>query len=138
MLALGDGEALGGAVDFGGGLATGAALSAGDVDAQIVFEMFVGLFESAAGDGGDAGGVPVEPEDAAERLEPPWVGKSAEHFVGAIFIDDGHGDGAGESPHAVEEPRRGGAGVEGKLGEGALHARIVVGRAEGGSPSRLC
>src|SRR4051794_35956101 len=113
MLALGDGEALGGAVDFSGGLARGAAFSAGDVDAEVVFEMFVSLFECTAGDGGDAGGVPVESEDAPEGLEPPGIGESAEHFCRAIFIDDGHGDGAGEAPHAVEEPWRGGAAVEG-------------------------
>src|SRR5215207_5810280 len=68
-----DRSAVGDGSDLARRLAAGAAFAAGDVDAEVVLEVLVGFLHRAAGDGGDAGGVPVEAEDAAESLEPPRV-----------------------------------------------------------------
>jgi len=38
--------------------------------------------ERPAGGGGHAAGMPIETEDAAERLEPEGIGKPAQQFVG--------------------------------------------------------
>ena len=69
--------------------------------------------------------MPVKSEHAAEGLKPPGIGKPAEHFGGAVGIDHGHGDRAGEFPHSAKEPGRGGAGVKGEMGEAALHQLIM-------------
>ena len=53
---------------------------------------------------------------AAERRH-----QASQHLGRAVFIDDGHSDGAGELPHALEKPGRGRACVQGKLRELAAH-----------------
>ena len=75
------------------------------------------FFEGAAEGGGDAAGMPVEAQHAAEGLEPVGVGEAAQHLLGAVLGDDGDGDLTGELDHALEEPARGFAVVQGQVGD---------------------
>ena len=98
----------------------------GHEDAQVLAEGLGCLFECAAGDRGDTAAVPVEPQHAAEGLEPPRIGQPAEHLGRAELVDDGHGHGTGQAGHPLEEPGRGLAGVERKLRESALHGEQYI------------
>ncbi len=83
-----EGKALGRPLDLGGGLAGGGTLSAGDEEARIALQAGQGLLQGAADDGGEAGGVPVEAQEAAEGLEPVGIREAGQHLPWAKLFDD--------------------------------------------------
>src|SRR5438067_545106 len=97
---------------------------------QIRAEMLVGLLHRPACDGRHTRGMPVEPKHASERLKPPWVRQSPQHLHRTILIHHRHGYRAGESPHALEQPRRGRTGMQWKLGKLTAHFESIAARAE--------
>ena len=125
---------VGDAIDFCRRFSAGPAFSAGHVNAQIVAEVFIGFLHRPAGDGGDAGGMPVESEHAAEGLKPPGIGKPAKHFGRAVGINHSHRDRAGELPHAAKKPGWSGAGMQRKMGELTLHQPVSL-HAKIGNPA---
>jgi len=58
--------------------------------------------------------MPVEPQHAAKRLKPKWIGQSAEHFARAVFLDDVRENFVGEQDHPGKQPRRRLAAMQGK------------------------
>ncbi len=48
--------------------------------------------------------MPVEPGDAAERLEPDRIGHTPDKFAGSEFHDDEGGDSARKLLHPAEKP----------------------------------
>jgi hypothetical protein len=121
-------EGLAGGGDLGGRFARDSTLAAGDVEAEIRLAAAHRLLERAAGRGGDAARVPVEAQDASQRLEPERVGEAAQHLVAAVLGHQVAKNLAREQHHAGEQPGRRAAAVQGQLGEpgalGAVHASI--------------
>src|SRR5208283_5248842 len=99
------------------GLARGGAFTAAGKEAELNLLAAQAFLEGAANGRCYAGRVPVEAQDAAEGLEPVGMGQALEHLLGAVVMDDGGGDMTGELGPALEKPRRGGAAVEGQIGE---------------------
>jgi hypothetical protein len=66
--------------------------------------------------------VPVEPEQAAERLQPVRIGQPADDVVGPGILAHGEHEGARELRHPLEQPRRRTPIVEREIGSaGAMH-----------------
>src|SRR2546423_10648320 len=88
------------------------ALTARDIDAEVAAPRGETFLERAADGCRDPARVPVEPQYAAERLEPVWVGEPREECRASMAQDDRLGDLGGELPHAIEQPARGFAAVQ--------------------------
>ena len=72
--------------------------------------------------------MPVEAEDAAERLKPERIGEAPEHLARAELADEINDDLARQAHHAREEPGRRLAAVERQrsVARVARHVSIVV------------
>jgi len=60
--------------------------------------------------------MPVETEDAAERLEPEWIGQLCEDCRRRPVLSHGEHHGAGQTHHPPKEPSRSSTPVERKIG----------------------
>jgi hypothetical protein len=85
--------------------------AAADVNAEFAGARVEPAFERSHYRSGDAGGVPVHPHHATERLKPERVAQAREQRLGAVAVDDGLGDGGAEQGHAFRQPRRHAAAV---------------------------
>ena len=102
------------------------ALSAGGKKPELGLDSRDALLDGGADRGGHAGGMPVEPQEAAEGLEPEGVGEAAERLRGAEVRDDNDDDLPGEADHPAHEPGRGLPAVQRQRGGRASHARLRV------------
>ncbi len=66
--------------------------------------------------GGDARGVPVHPHHRAEGLEPEGMGQAAQQLVAAVVVNDGLADHRAETCHAIAQPGRDSATMQGQIG----------------------
>ncbi len=87
-------------------LARGPALASGNKETKLVSESARAFLDSPADCGGNAAGVPVIAEDAAEGLKPEGIRKAAQHLLGTRLADDDDDNLSGELAHPLKEPRR--------------------------------
>src|SRR5687767_10860608 len=90
--------------------------SAGDKNSELMLTGGEAFLESAANCGCDTARVPVEPENAAERLKPVRIREALQESGAAVLEDYDLRDGGRELGHAIEEPPRGLAAMERKGG----------------------
>ena len=72
--------------------------------------------------------MPVHAHDGAEGLEPEGVRQPAQEFVAAVVMHDGLADDGAERRHALAQPRRHAAAMEGKISAAcsSCHVRLRV------------
>ncbi len=92
------------------------AAAAAHAQAEFVFERRQAALERAEHAGGDAGGVPVHAHDGAERLEPEGVREAAQELFASVVMHDRFAQDAPEAGHALPEPVRHAAAVQGQVG----------------------
>ena len=97
-------------------LARMATATTADKDAQLGGFRPKRPFERADDRGGDARGMPIHSEHAAESLEPKGIGQAGQVFVDAVIENDAFRDRATECRHSLSEPRRHAAGVQRQIG----------------------
>src|SRR6185295_5642398 len=87
-------------------LARHLALAARGEEAELAIDLLQPFFHRAADRRRHAARVPVEPEDATERLEPERIGETPEDLVRALFGGQVDQDLARQPHHAAEQPGR--------------------------------
>src|SRR5690242_9973695 len=112
--------ALAGRDDLARRLARGRAFAARDDEPELALHAAQAFFERAADGRRYAGRMPVEAENAAERLKPVGVGNADKQLARALVLDDQPDDFASEPDHALEEPGRRFAAVERQVGDSGL------------------
>jgi hypothetical protein len=70
--------------------------------------------------------MPVEAQDAAERLEPPRIGQAPQHILRPEVLDDCKRDLATERHHALEEPRRRFAAVQARVRDAGPGHTVIL------------
>jgi hypothetical protein len=60
--------------------------------------------------------MPIHPHHNAEGLEPEGMGQTAQELVAAVVMDDRFGDHRAEPRHALAEPGRHPAAMQGQIG----------------------
>ncbi len=79
-------------------------LAPADKEADFMLHAPDAFLDRPAGRRGEAAGVPVEPEGAAQGLEPEGVREPPEQFLGPVFIKNHEDDLPGKELHPAEEP----------------------------------
>src|SRR6185437_15787015 len=80
------------------------ALAAGREEPQLGVDLLDPFLHRAANGRRHAARMPVEPEDAAERLKPERIGEPAQDVVHAVLARQIDDDFARQPHHAAEEP----------------------------------
>ena len=107
---------LGDLAEFVGSVARMAAAASADVDPKLVRARIESALQGAKHGRGDAGGMPIHPHHAAERLEPERIAQPAEERRMAVVMDDAFRNGGAERRHARGQPLRHASAMQRKIG----------------------
>ncbi|MDB6166637.1 MAG: hypothetical protein JWQ83_1777 [Lacunisphaera sp.] len=101
------------------------ASAAADVDPQFVAEGRQPALQGADDAGRDARGMPVHAHDGTERLEPERMRQPGQQFFAPVMVDDGLADHGAERRHAVGQPLRDAAAMQGKVRAAAAAGHLI-------------
>jgi len=120
--------ARGDAEQFVRGGARMPATPTADMHAEFAGQRRQATLERTDHAGGDARGVPVHAHHRAKGLEPERMRQPPQQFVAPVVVDDGLADHRAQPGHALAEPRRHTAAMQGKIGAAgaAAHAVLLV------------
>ncbi len=108
----------------------GGALPAGDEEPQSLFAAPETFLDRSARRRRESAGVPIEAEDATERLEPVRIAEAPEEAVRSLLENDELGHLCCELGHSHEQPTRRVSGVQRKIGGPGAHVlSLPIGRA---------
>ncbi len=107
-------------------LARVLSAAAANDDAQFMRLWIQPALQRAEHRSGDAGGMPIHPHHASQRLEPEWIAEAGEELRSAVVMHDSFGDGRTQLGHALRKPARDTSSVQRQFGNsGALHTSMI-------------
>jgi hypothetical protein len=103
-------------LELGRCLARMAAASAADMQAELTRERRQAPLQRADDAGGDARRVPVHPHHRPEGLEPERMRQTPQQLLAAVMLDYRLADDRAQPRHALSQPGRDTAVVQGQVG----------------------
>ena len=103
------------------------AAPAADVDPEFALQRRQSAFQGADHAGRDAGRVPVHAHHGAKGLKPERMRQPLQEFVSPVVMNHRLGDDCAQGGHALGQPWRHAAAMEGKVGAASSSCHRVPG-----------